>query len=78
MRSVPRPSVLAAYPTRFRVPDEDGLAEWLDRGLASSGGSWVCFVAEGDGWIVGEVEARLLQPMDSARYQVINALGVER
>ena len=66
---------LALDPIRFRVPDEAGLAEWLDRDLASSGGSWICFVAEEDGRIVGQVEARLLQPMDSARYQVITALG---
>jgi ribosomal protein S18 acetylase RimI-like enzyme len=69
---------LALDPIRFRVPDEDGLAKWLDRDLASSGGSWICFVAEEDGRIVGQVEARLLQPMDSARYQVITALGQVR
>ena len=69
---------VALDPTRFRVPDEDGLAEWLDRDLASSGDSWICFVAEEDGRIVGEVEARLLQPMESARYQVITALGQVR
>jgi len=40
-------------PTRFRIPDEDGLAEWLDGDLESSGGSWICFVAEEDGRIVG-------------------------
>jgi GNAT superfamily N-acetyltransferase len=60
-------------PTRFRVPDEDGLAEWLDGYLESWGESWVCFVAEEDGRIVGQV--RLIPPMDSARYQVIAALG---
>ena len=65
-------------PTRFRIPDEDGLAEWLDNDLASSGGSWICLVAEEDGRIVGQVEARLLPPMDSARYQVIAALGQVR
>jgi GNAT superfamily N-acetyltransferase len=65
-------------PMRFRIPDEDGLAEWLDEDLATSGGSWVCFVAEEDGRIVGQVEARLLQPMDSARYQLITSLGEVR
>ena len=65
-------------PTRFRIPDEDGLAEWLDGDLVSSGGSWICFVAEEDGRIVGQVEARLLAPMDSARYQVVAALGQVR
>ena len=65
-------------PTRFRVPDEGGFAAWLDNNLASSGGSWICLVAEEDGRIVGQVEARLLPPMDSARYQVIAALGQVR
>ena len=65
-------------PTRFRIPDEDGFAEWLDRDLAASGDSWICFVAEEDGRIVGDVEARLLQPMESARYQVMTALGQVR
>jgi GNAT superfamily N-acetyltransferase len=65
-------------PTRFRIPDEDGLAEWLDGDLESSGGSWICFVAEEDGRIVGQAEARLRQPMESARYQVITALGQVR
>jgi GNAT superfamily N-acetyltransferase len=62
-------------PTRFRIPDEDGLAEWLNGDLGTSGGSWICFVAEEDGRIVGQVEAKLLQPMESARYQVVTALG---
>jgi ribosomal protein S18 acetylase RimI-like enzyme len=69
---------LALDPTRFRVPDEDGLSDWLDSDLASSGGSWICFVAEEEGQIVGQVEARLLPPMESARYQVIAALGQVR
>lgn len=50
----------------------------MRRDLASSGGSWICFVAEEDERIVGQVEARLLQPMDSARYQVIAALSQVR
>jgi ribosomal protein S18 acetylase RimI-like enzyme len=65
-------------PTRFRMPDEDGLAEWLNGDLQTSGGSWICFVAEEDGRIVGQVEAKLLQPMETARYQVITALGQVR
>jgi ribosomal protein S18 acetylase RimI-like enzyme len=62
-------------PDRFRVPEDDGLAEWLDRDLATNGDSWICFVAEARGRIVGQVEARLSPPLDSARYQVIAALG---
>jgi ribosomal protein S18 acetylase RimI-like enzyme len=65
-------------PARFRLPDGDGLAEWLDRDLASSDETWICFVAEEEGVIVGQVEARLLAPLDSARYQVIAALGQVR
>ena len=61
-----------------RPGDGAGLAEWLDGDLADSGGSWICFVAEEGGRIVGQVEARLVQPMESARYQVITALGQVR
>jgi ribosomal protein S18 acetylase RimI-like enzyme len=62
-------------PTRFRLPDTEGLIEWLDEDLRAMGESWICFVAEGDGAIVGQVEARVLPPLESARFQVIAALG---
>ena len=65
-------------PLRFRIPDTAGLAAWLDEDLAMMGTTWVCFVAEEGGHVVGQVEARLLQPMETSRYQVLTDLGSTR
>jgi GNAT superfamily N-acetyltransferase len=62
-------------PARFRIPDTDGMAEWVDRDLETMGRDWICLVAEEDGAIVGQVEARLLPPMDSARFQTMTELA---
>ena len=64
-------------PARFQMPSRDGLAEWLDEDLKSMGEQWVCFVAVDDGRIVGQIEAHLVPPMDTARYQAI-AASVQR
>jgi len=65
-------------PSRFRLPDRDGLAEWIDDDLRTMGEEWICFVAvEGD-QIVGQVEARLVSPMESARFQAVKSLGATR
>jgi ribosomal protein S18 acetylase RimI-like enzyme len=73
-------------PSRFRLPDADGMAEWIDGDLATVGGDWCCFVAVEEDRIVGQIEAKLHAPLDSARYQTIielenvrgevNSLGV--
>ena len=65
-------------PARFRIPDTEGLAEWLDEDLAMMGTTWICFVAEEDGHVVGQVEAKLLPPMETSRYQVMTELGTIR
>ena len=69
---------VALDPRRFRMPDVDGLAAWLDRDLATVGDDWISFVAERDGTIVGQVEARIVPPLDTARFQVVTALGETR
>lgn len=62
-------------PTRFRMPDEDGLVAWIDEDLGSVGDDWMCFVAvEGDR-VVGQVEVRCEEPLETARYQTVRALG---
>ena len=73
-------------PSRFKLPDADGMADWIDGDLATVGRDWCCFVAVEEGRIVGQVEAKLYAPLDSARYQTmielanvrgeINSLGV--
>lgn len=42
------------------------------------GETWICFIAIEGGEVVGQVEARLHQPAESARYQVMSELGVVR
>lgn len=64
--------------TRFRMPDADGLAAWFDDDLLSAGVDWACFVAIDGEHIIGEVEVRLVPPLDSARYQAVRALGAVR
>jgi len=56
-------------PDAFRRPDEEGQAEWLDSFLPADGEREIALVAEIDGEVVGYLEARLEEPLDSARYQ---------
>ena len=62
-------------PSRFNIPEADGMAEWVDADLATVGADWNCFVAVEDGRIVGQVEAKLHPPFDSARFQTMADLG---
>ena len=62
-------------PSRFKIPEADGMAEWIDADLARVGADWNCFVALEDGRIVGQVEAKLHPPFDSARFQTMADLG---
>jgi GNAT superfamily N-acetyltransferase len=66
-------------PSRFKVPDADGMAEWIDADLATAGTDWICFVAvDPNGRIVGQVEAKAHVPLDSARFQTVVDLGAVR
>ena len=62
-------------PDRFKLPETDGMAEWVDADLESVGTDWICFVAVEDDRIVGQVEAKLHAPFESARFQTIAELG---
>lgn len=64
-------------PEEFRLPDPDGQAEWLDSFLPADEESEIALVAELDGEIAGYLEARLEEPLDSARYQT-NPVLAER
>jgi len=60
----------ADAPSLFRMPDRDGYVEWLEEDLARvHGDDELDIVAVVDGEIVGHVEARVLEPIDSARWQ---------
>ena len=65
-------------PDDFRVPEEEGQAEWLDSFLPADGEQEVALVAELDGSVVGYLEARLEEPIDSARYQTNPELAERR
>ena len=65
-------------PGAFRRPDEDGQAEWLDSFLPADGEREIALVAEIDGRVVGYLEARLEEPLDSARYQTNPELAERR
>ena len=63
-------------PRRFRVPEEIGLANWIESSLATNRGedeSWT--VAELDGDVIGDVRARVERPTRDARWQSMRDLG---
>ena len=65
-------------PDDFRLPDEEGRAAWLDSFLPADGEREVALVSELDGDVVGYLEARVEEPLDSARYQAHPDLGERR
>jgi len=65
-------------PADFRLPDDDGQAQWLDSFLPADGEREIALVAELDGHVVGYLEARLEEPLESARYQTNPELAERR
>jgi hypothetical protein len=58
-------------PRRFRVPDEIGLADWIESSLAKDRGedeSWI--VAELDGEVIGDVKTYHDSPSSVPFYEV--------
>jgi GNAT superfamily N-acetyltransferase len=69
----------ALDPQAYQVPEPDGLAAWFEtllRKPRSKETIWL--VAEVDGRVVGNVEARLERPIDSAPRQLLRHLGERR
>lgn len=62
----------------FRVPDEHGFAEFCEPGPEENTETALALVAEVDGELAGYLEAQLLPPLESARYQILPDLGVKR
>jgi GNAT superfamily N-acetyltransferase len=62
-------------PDAFRQPEESGQVSWLDSFLPVEDEGEIALVAEIGGEVVGFVEARLEEPLESARYQTDPALG---
>jgi GNAT superfamily N-acetyltransferase len=65
-------------PDEFRVPDKEGQAEWLDSFLPADVEREIALVAEAGGEVAGYLEARLEEPLESARYQTNPELGERR
>ena len=65
-------------PEAFRRPDENGQAEWFDSFLPIEDEREIALVAEIGGEVVGYLEARLEEPMNSAHYQTDPTLGERR
>lgn len=66
-------------PRLYRMPDEDGFVEWIEEALrAGHEDDELELVAEVGGEIAGHLEARLLEPMDTARWQMVRIVGERR
>jgi GNAT superfamily N-acetyltransferase len=69
----------ALDPQAYQVPEAEGLAAWFEtlRGKARSK-ERIWLVAEVAGRVIGNVEAHLEQPVDSAPRQLLRHLGERR
>jgi len=56
-------------PSAFRIPEPEGLVEDSEPGADANTDSALTLVAEVDGRFAGYLEAQLLPPLESARYQ---------
>jgi GNAT superfamily N-acetyltransferase len=65
-------------PDAFRRPDEEGHVEWIDSFLPVAGEQEIALVAEIGGEVVGFIEARLEEPLKTARYQTDPTLAERR
>ena len=65
-------------PEDFRLPDQEGLAEWVESWLPANGESQLALVAEMEGQVVGYLEARVEQPVEGSRFQINPDLGETR
>jgi GNAT superfamily N-acetyltransferase len=69
----------AIAPERFRIPDEEGFAEFIrdDREWRERTDT-IGLVAEVDGEVAGYLEASMQRPLESARWQSQRDLGESR
>jgi GNAT superfamily N-acetyltransferase len=68
---------LELAPDEFRMPDENGLLDYLESEL-DGGADALELVAEIDGEVVGALWARIEPPHPDARYQVLPTVGQTR
>ena len=65
-------------PDDFRLVEEEGLGDFLEPDARVSSESALSLVAEIGGEVVGSLEAELVPPLESARYQLVPELGHKR
>jgi GNAT superfamily N-acetyltransferase len=66
-------------PESFQVPNEDGLVEWFESFLEESPKeNELNLVGELDGEVVGSLEGRIEQPIETADRQMLRELGEPR
>lgn len=65
-------------PESFRRPDENGLAEFVEPRAGANSDTALSLVAEVDGEIAGHLDARLLLPDETARFQMVPYLAAPR
>jgi hypothetical protein len=58
-------------PDVYRLPDEEGLVDFFERGIeeGSTTQDFLALVAEVDGEVAGYLQAQLLPPLETARWQ---------
>jgi GNAT superfamily N-acetyltransferase len=66
-------------PETFQVPNDDGLVEWFESFLDESPKeNELSLVGELDGEVVGSLEGRIEEPMETANRQMLRELGETR
>ena len=66
-------------PELYRMPDEDGFVEWIEESLlAGHADHELELVGEVGGEIAGHLEGHLIEPMDTARWQMVRYVGERR
>jgi predicted N-acetyltransferase YhbS len=65
-------------PKAFRVPDEDGLVEFVTPTRDSNSETTLELIAEVNGEVAGHIEAQLLLPGENSRFQTVPYLATSR
>jgi GNAT superfamily N-acetyltransferase len=70
---------VALFPHDFRVPDEEGLAAWLEERLAADRPETSCWLTAAlDGEVAGQAVAHVDEPSPTAARQILPDVGETR
>lgn len=65
-------------PDAFRLPDQDGLTAFVEPTAKANSETRLELIAEVDGQVAGHLAARLIEPEEAARYQMVPYLASRR